>query len=234
VVFPLRARSALRRVDMVIAVSQAVRSTLLAAGLAPGEIAVVHDGIDPDEVRRAAEPRLGIRAALGLAPGTPLAVNVALLEPSKDHATLVRAAHAARVHSPTLHWVVGGAGPGRPALARDIERLGIADRVHLLGHVERVDALIGEGDVLVMSSKEEGLGSVVLHALALGKPVVTTAGGGLPEMVPPERVVPVGDAEALARAVVRAVEHPAAVPLPPQFTASAMAAGVLAVYRSLV
>jgi L-malate glycosyltransferase len=234
VVFPVRRRSALRHADMVIAVSHAVRSLLLAAGLAPGEIAVVYDGIDADDVRREARSPLGIRTTLGLPAGTPLAVNVAVLEPSKDHVTLVRAAHAARALHPTLRWVIAGAGPARPLIEREIARLGVGDRVHLVGHVEHPDALISEGDVLVMSSREEGLGSVVLHALALGKPVVATAGGGLPEMVPPDWVVPVGDAEALARAVVRAVEHPSVLPLAQQFTASAMAAGVLAVYRSLV
>jgi len=85
-----------------------------------------------------------------------------------------------------------------------------------------------------MSSKEEGLGSVVLHALALGKPVVATRAGGLPEIVPEQCLVPVGDADALAQTVVRALDHPSPFPLPPQFTAAAMARGVLAVYRSLV
>ena len=234
VVFPVRPRSALRRVDMIVAVSQAVRTALLAAGFPPGEIAVVYDGIDPDEVRRAAETSLGVRSRLGLAPGTPLAVNVAVLEPAKDHVTLVRAAHVARALRPTLHWVIAGTGPRRPELEREIERLGMADRVHLLGYVERADALIHESDVLVMSSKEEGLGSVVLHALALDKPVVATAAGGLPELVPQDCVVPIGDAEGLGRAVIRVLERPSPARLPGQFTASAMAAGVLAVYRSLL
>ncbi|HEX4574702.1 MAG TPA: glycosyltransferase family 4 protein, partial [Gemmatimonadales bacterium] len=89
-------------------------------------------------------------------------------------------------------------------------------------------------DVFVMSSEQEGLGSVVLHALALGKPVVATRGGGLPELVPGEWLVPVGDAEALARCVVRALAHPSLNPLAPRYTAAAMARGVVAVYRSLV
>src|SRR5206468_3678158 len=83
----------------------------------------------------------------------------------------------------------------------------------------QADALIAEADVFVMSSKEEGLGSVVLHARALGKPVVATAGGGLSEIVPARWLVPVGDADALARGGIEALDPPVPVPLPPQFTA---------------
>ena len=234
VVFPLRAGSALRHADAVIAISRAVQTGLVAAGIAPGRISVVPDGVDPEGVRAAAATPLAIRARLALADATPLAANIAALEPSKDQVTLVRAAQAARTLCPGLHWVIAGTGPDRSVLEREIRRLDVADRVHLLGYVEQADALIRESDVLVMSSKQEGLGSVVLHALALGRPVVAAAGGGLPEIVPAEWLVPVGDADGLARKVVRALEHPSPIPLPPQFTAAAMAAAVLALYRSLV
>jgi len=234
VVFPVGRRSALRRADVVIAISRAVNHVLIAAGVPPAEIVTVPDGVDPDEIQRAAAPALKVRTTLGLTPETPLVVNVAALERSKDQATLIRAAHAARAFRPDLHWLIAGEGPERGALAAEASRLQLIDRVHLLGHVVRADALIRESDVVVMSSRSEGLGSVVLHALALGKPVVATAGGGLPEIVPPAWLVPVGDAHALARKVVDALAHPAPTPLPQQFTASAMAAGVLAVYRSLV
>jgi glycosyltransferase involved in cell wall biosynthesis len=91
-----------------------------------------------------------------------------------------------------------------------------------------------EADVVVMSSREEGLGTVVLGALALGKPVVATSGGGLAEIVPGEWLVGVGDARALGEKVVEALKLPSLVPLPPQYTAASMARGVLAVYRSLI
>ena len=234
VVFPLRRRSPLRHADAVIAISQAVKAGLIGAGIAPGDITVIPDGVDPAAVRAAAAVPLGIRARLGVPDDTPLAANIAALERAKDQATLVRAAHAARALSPHLHWVIAGTGPERAALEREIARLDVAERVHLLGYVEHADALIRESDVLVMSSRQEGLGSVVLHALALSKPVVATAAGGLPDVVPAEWLVPVGDAGALARVVVRALDRPSPLPLPPQFTASATAAAVLALYRSLV
>jgi len=234
VVFPVRSRSSLHQADVVVAVSAAVQSTLVAAGVPPAEIVVVHDGIDQGEVRRAAEPSFGIRTTLGLPAGTPVAVNIAALEPAKDQRTLIHAARAARGSRPDLHWVIAGDGPERRALTVEVEKLDLADRVHLLGHVAHSDALLRESDILVMSSRAEGLGSVVLHALALGKPVVSTAGGGLVEIVPPRWLVPVGDADALAQRVIEALDHPSPAPLPERYTASAMAAGVLALYRSLV
>ena len=234
VVFPVRRRSALFRADHIVAISAAAQTVLVAAGVSPARIGVVPSGIDPDEVRAAAARPFGIRTRLGLPRHTPIAVNVAALEPAKDQATLVRAAHAARTLRPDLHWVIAGTGEERRKLEAQIGALDLADRVHLVGQVEQADALIGESDVLVMSSREEGLGSVVLHALALGKPVVATRAGGLPEIVPADWLVPVGDAEALAQTVVRALDHPSPFPLPPQCTVGAMARGVLAVYRSLV
>ena len=218
----------------IIAVSDAIKRVLVADGIAAAEIAIVPDGIDPVEVQHAAARALGIRARLGLPPLTPLAVNVAALVDHKDQRTLIRAAQHARAARADLHWAIAGDGPLRGSLAQEIARLDLRDRVHLLGYVEAADALIREADVFVMSSREEGLGSVILNALALDKPVVATAAGGIPEILPPEALVSVGDAEALATKVLQALDHPSRVPLPARFTARAMAQGVLAVYRSLL
>ena len=232
--FHVRRPSPWFRADRVIAISEAVRAVLLSDGLSPGTLTVIPSGIDPAEVTRASHQPLDIRRRLGLAPGTPLAVNVAALVDHKDQRTLVRAAAAARASAPDLHWVVAGEGELRPALEREIGALGVADRVHLIGYIPEADALIREGDVFVMSSKEEGLGSVVLNALALGKPVVATRGGGLPEVVAAEWLVPVGDPAALATKVVAALGSGTLSRLPKRFTALAMSASVLALYQSLI
>jgi glycosyltransferase involved in cell wall biosynthesis len=233
--FHIRPRSNWFRADRLIAVSAAVQRVLVADGVSPRDITVIHDGIDPDEVRSRAATPYGIRRRLGLAPGAPLAVNVAALVDHKDQCTLIRAAALARAQRPDLHWAIAGDGPLRPTLEREIAAANLGDRVHLLGYVPEADALIREADVFVMSSKEEGLGSVILHALVLEKPVVATAGGGIPEVVPAEFLVPVGDASALAAKVVDSLTHPASpIPFPAQFTAKSMADATLALYRSLV
>lgn len=231
--FPLRWPRAWIAADCVIAISEAVRRALTADGVPDGHIRVIPDGVDADEVRRAGHVPLGIRQRLGLAPATPLAVNVAALVDHKDHATLVRAAHAARAAQPDLHWVIAGDGPRRAALQRQINELQLASHVHLLGYIEEADALIREANVLVMSSREEGLGSVVLQALALGTPVVATRAGGLGEVVAPEWLVDVGDAAALGARVTAALRHPPAVALPERFTIGAVTSAVVATYRTL-
>lgn len=233
--FHVRPRSAWFRATAVIAVSEAVKRVLAADGVPPDRITVIPDGIDPEEVRAAAVHRLGIRARLGLPPSTPLAANVAALVDHKDHRTLVRAAAHARAARPELHWVIAGEGDMRPAVEREIAAHGLGDRVHLLGYIPEADALIREADVFVMSSKEEGMGSVILHALALERPIVATAAGGIPEVLPPACLVPVGDAASLGEKVVSVLTRPPSpVPLPQKFTAKSMAQATLALYQSLV
>lgn len=232
--FAVGPRSPWRRTDHIIAISDAVRRVLVDSGVPADRISVVPSGIDPDEVRRAAAPEIHPRRTLGLAPDTPIAVTAGALVGHKDHQTLVRAAHHARATRPDLHWLVAGDGELRGALEQQINELGVGDRVHLMGYLQEVDPLIREANVFVMSSKEEGLGSVVLHALALGRPIVATRGGGLPEMLPAAALVDVGDAQALGDKVVATLAHPPSpYPLPPRFTAQAMAAGVVARYRAL-
>jgi glycosyltransferase involved in cell wall biosynthesis len=232
--FHVRAGSAWHTANRIVAISEAVARVLVADGVPPDRITVIPDGIDPAEIQANASRPLGIRTRLSLAPHTPLAVNAAALVDHKDQITLVRAAREARPLRPDLHWLIAGEGERRGALEAEIARLALGDRVHLLGYINEVDALIREADVFVMSSREEGLGSVILHALALGKPVVSTAAGGIPEILDPRSLVPVADAHALAHKVVATLAAPTPSSLPDRCTAKAMAQATLALYRSLV
>ena len=232
--FHVRSGSPWFSAQRIVAVSEAVQRVLLADGVPSGLVTVIPDGIDPAEIRGNAARPLDIRRRLSLPPHAPLALNAAALVGHKDQITLIRAAAQARALAPDLHWAIAGEGERRPALAAAIARAGLGDRVHLLGYITEIDALIREADVFVMSSKEEGLGSVILHALALGKPVVSTAAGGIPEILGADALVPVADHTALAHRVVDMVAHPVATSLPDRFTAKSMTRATLALYRRMV
>jgi glycosyltransferase involved in cell wall biosynthesis len=229
-----------RRAARVIAVSSAVADVLTDDGVDPNRIQVVHSGIDIEATRRA-EP-FGLRTHLGLAPDTLLACTVGALVPHKDHATLLHAARLLAADFPALHWVIAGEGELRPVLQWLAAEVGVTDRVHLLGHVSQPLGVIADADIYVMSSREEGLGTSVLDAMAVGIPVASTSAGGLPEMLHEGGgiLVPPRNPDALARAVrrilcdgelrKRLVEQ--ASRTVESFSAERMAGEVLTVYRS--
>lgn len=205
--FPLRNRFFWTRADRVIAISDAVADVLVQSGISRERISVIHSGIALEEIRKATP--LGARDLLGLAPDTRVAVNVAALVPHKDHANLVAAAGHLANRQPNLHWVIAGEGELRPALETQIGQLGLQSRVHLMGHVASPERLIADADVFVMSSRQEGLGTSVLEAMALGIPVASTTAGGLPEMLGADSglLVRPADPRALAEAVARILEN---------------------------
>ena len=239
--FHLRRRGCWGRAAKIIAISHAVGDVLVADGIAPDRVEIVHSGIALDEVRRTS--RLGIRARLDLPPDALIAANVAALVPHKDQATLVRAAGRLAEPLPSLHWVIAGEGPERAELERLRASLGLEHCVHLLGHLEEPARLVADADCFVMSSREEGLGTSVLEAMALGIPVASTTAGGLPEMLRDGAglLVPPADPAALADGVARLLGEPAlardvaarAAVTVEGFSAARMAEAVRSVYRSL-
>ena len=240
--FHLRRRGYWGRAARVIAISNAVAEVLVEDGIEPDRIVVVHSGIALEDLR--ATPKLGIRARLRLGSNALVAANVAALVGHKDHATLIRAAARLADRFPSLHWVIAGEGAERPALEQLREDLALNGRVHFLGHLDEPARLIADADCFVMSSRDEGLGTSVLEAMALGIPVASTAAGGLPEMLRDGAglLVPAADPEALAAAVGRLLSEPLlvrglvaqAAATVQGFTAARMAEAVRSVYRSLV
>jgi len=239
--FPLRRLWPWLRARRVVAILSAVRAVLIRDGIPPARISVVHSGISPAEV--IAVTPLDLRAQLRLPRESKLAVNVAALVDHKDHLTLLRAARDLVSDFPTLHWVIAGEGDRRRALESEITDLGLSKRVHLLGAVSQVSALIAAADLFVLSSRQEGLGSSILDAMALGIPVVATTAGGIPELVTPGTGVlsPPGDPRALADSVRRVLQDTqlriqlaaAGRQRATEFTDDRMAAELLRVYRSV-
>jgi glycosyltransferase involved in cell wall biosynthesis len=118
----------------------------------------------------------------------------------------------ALVEVPGVDLVVAGDGPERPALERRVAELGLNGRVRFLGSVPRetVLRLFRAADGSVLPSRWENFPHTVVEALAVGCPVIATAVGGVPEVVRDGQnglLVPPGDPEALARAVLALISE---------------------------
>ena len=150
----------------------------------------------------------GISARNGVSPyggRAPRLLCVGRLIPIKGHLVLLRALAQARGRVPGLVLDVAGRGPLEPALKAYARELGIEEAVNFLGFVAPVQVAIEDVAIVVVPSLGEGFGMVALEAMERARPVVVSSVGGLPEIVEHGQtgfVVPAGDAEALADAIV--------------------------------
>jgi glycosyltransferase involved in cell wall biosynthesis len=155
---------------------------------------IVHYGIDPDgspEQYRGNEPRL---------------LCVGRLIPIKGHIVLLRAFAEARREVPGLQLEIAGRGPLEPALRALAKELEVEDAVRFLGHVAPIQRAIEQAAAVVVPSMGEGFGMVALEAMERARPVIAAEIGGLGELVEDGVtgvLVPAGEAEPLARAIVR-------------------------------
>ena len=203
--FRLGSRAASRwkydRADALIAISRAVADVMVASGIARSRITVIPSGIDlARRIDRVSDDVIG---AMGVRRGSPLVVNVAQFVPHKDPLTFVDAIAAARTRVPDLQALMVGDGPLLESARAAINRLGLTDTLHLVGYRTDADAILAAADVVALSSREEGLGTVLLDALSLGKPIAATTAGGIPEIVTADcgLLTPVGDGRALGDAI---------------------------------
>lgn len=166
-----------RKADGLVAVSKALRRDMADMGMGEEKIAVHYAGVDRDifkPVDRAAAKR-------ELEVDGPLIVSVGALIPLKGQHLLVEAMQDI---SGAELWLVGE-GPERPRLEKQIETLGLGDRVTLLGSQPhgQVARLLQAADVMALPSEREGMANAWLEALASGTPVVITDVGGAGEIV---------------------------------------------------
>jgi glycosyltransferase involved in cell wall biosynthesis len=200
------------RATALIAVTERVRREVLAHGIGrPDRVVVVPLGLDLDTMQAAPARRGELRAELGLTAATPLVGIVARLVPIKAHETFLQAARDVAAARPDAVFLVAGDGERRGALEAMAGELGLGGRVRFLGWRADLDRLYADLDVVVLTSKNEGSPVALIEAMAAGRPVVSTRAGGVEDVVTDQvtgRVVPVGDAAAVARAVVGLLDDP--------------------------
>lgn len=198
-------RALSRATDAMIAVSESEAALIGDLCLCPADrVVVVPNGIDLDAPPR--HPR-DLRTGLGLAPDTRLVGFIGRLAPQKAPEVLVQ---AARWLPADVHVALVGGGPQQDRLATGIHTAGVADRVHLVGHVPEAAGLLDQFDLLALPSRWEGAPYVPLEAFRAGVPVVATDVVGTRDVVDDHTgwLVPVDDPAALATACRDVLERP--------------------------
>lgn len=156
-------------------------------GIEPSRIRVIYNTLDPRSYRPVTGRDPALAAALGLAPEDFVIAAVAVLRDEKDHPTLLHAMRHVVDGLPAARLLVVGDGPDRPALEALTRRLGLVENVRFLGSRTDVLALLGVADVATLSSYTiENFPYAILEAMAVGRPAVCTAVGGLAEMIEDE------------------------------------------------
>ena len=198
-----RILAAARRCQGVMTASAALRARLLAAGIAPAHVEVNYNGVDGRLFHPA--DRQAARAALGLPDDGRWLLYVGNLKVAKGCVDLVDAFITLAPEFPDLRLALVGGGAARAEIDRQVEAAGLQARVRCVGKAPHstLPTWMAAADLLCLPSHSEGVPNVVLEAMACGVPVVATAVGGIPEVVPPAAgiLVPPGDAAALQQAL---------------------------------
>jgi len=209
------------------------------------QYAVVPSGVPTAALRAAAPSRAAARARLGLAAGAFVVAGVGRLVPIKGFDLLVAALPDVLARVPSTQVVLVGDGAERAALQARAAALGVGDRLRITGAVTDVTVYLAAADVLVAPSRNEGMGRVLVEALALGVPVVGTAVGGIPDVIVDGEcgvLVPPEDPPALAEALAdlgldvarRAKLAAAAAPHAEAFSTAVAGAAMTSIYDRLV
>jgi glycosyltransferase involved in cell wall biosynthesis len=198
-------RSGLRLASAALATSQTMESEVEAFFPEQTIKVTIPNGVDTEEFRartRTCDP--SARAYWPMEKGS-VAISVGRLSHEKNPVLLIDAwAKLPAIVRHKAHLVFIGDGPMKDVIERRAEALGIASTVSLQRSTDKVSDFYNVADLFVLPSDREGLSNAMLEAMSSGLPIVMTAVGGfewVSEAPPCGIVVPVGDAEALSKAI---------------------------------
>ena len=254
---PIKDRWSTRRkyssdeVDRFVAISYFIGQMLVEYGLPQERVSVVRSAVDhrPYEGLNRKECASKWRRQLEIDESLFLFGSASALSEQKAPDILVQSLALLRDQSQAkvgFHCVFAGVGDMKDELLKLTKKLELENYVTFAGFVDDIPELLSALDCLVLPSRNEGLGTLVLEAMLAGTPVVGCSVGGIPEMVHQEEtglLVPPENPEALAQAMARMMSEPALREksveaarklVRAQFSLDSMVEGNWAVYQHVV
>jgi glycosyltransferase involved in cell wall biosynthesis len=203
-------RISLRSADRVVSVCQAFAPRLVAYGVRPERIRVLHNAVAPAR-SVSFDEQAQLRSQLGIGGSDAVILAVGRLSQEKGHADLLRALAQLPRGDKVWRLVLVGTGPEREGLERLTRALGLTQHVVFAGFHADVAAYFAIANIFVLPSHTEGSSNVLLEAMLAGVPIVATRAGGNGEIVLDGKtglLVPVGEPQPMSDAVARLLAEP--------------------------
>ena len=230
--------------DAALAVSADCRSTM--PQKIQARVRVLEHGIDADAVLNSLNQGQRVREELGIADDASVIGTVANLREQKNYPLMLGAAKSVLADHPNLVFLAVGQGPLEASLKQLHDELGLGDRFRFLGFRSDATDVMAALDVFMLGSHHEGLPVALMEAMTLGLPIVSTAVGGIPEMVTDDhegRLVADGSERELTQALIEVIEdadlrarygEQSRATALERFSAAAATAEVEAIYREVL
>lgn len=199
----------------VVANSNAVKQTVIAAGTPAEKITVVYNGLDSARLIPRVTSRGEILSLLGLRLDENrrfVSIVANMRHEVKDYPMLLRAARRVVDAEPEAAFLLAGEGELTDSLRALAAELGVEQSTYFLGRCERVAELLNVSEICVLSSKAEGFSNSILEYMAAGRPVVVTNVGGASELVTEGEtgyLVASGDDAGMASRIISLLADPA-------------------------
>ncbi len=197
--------------DGYITTGEMIREHLIGKGIHADRVVSIPTGVDLGKFSAGVDGNR-IREEFGIAPDTFLVSMIGVLRSWKRHDVYLESIRLLKDRRIPAYGLIVGDGPQREMIAADVVRGGLADRVTLTGYRDDVPEIVVASDVVLLTSDRfEGVPQAILQAMAMGRPVIASPVGGIPEVVRPEEtglLCPAGDVPAYAEALSRLAGDP--------------------------
>jgi glycosyltransferase involved in cell wall biosynthesis len=224
-------------------VSESTRRFLVAHENVPeGRTTTIHNGVDLTKNQPRPEQRQAARRAWDLPENGPVIAGIGRLTYQKNFALFLEVAAEIVRRYPSATFVLAGTGEDEAALRAQAEALGLGTRVRFLGYVADMSALYPALDMLLLTSRYEGLPITILEAMACGVPIVASRLDGVQEVLGDGQdcaLVPEGQRDGYVTRVDELLSQPALAQryadaalakVRAQYSAEAMTRAVEAIY----
>jgi glycosyltransferase involved in cell wall biosynthesis len=197
-------------IKKILCVSNKIKEVLDESLTDKNKSITVYSGINPAKFNLNSNNSL-LREKFKLADDAIIVGNTSALADHKDYYTFLRTAKKVHEQNSRVHFFIIGNGPMESELMVYVNQHDMSEYVHFTGFLTNLPEVLPTLDIFLMTSKEEGLGTSLLDAMACKVPIVATHAGGIPEIVIHQKtglVSPIGDDSKLSKELLYLIAHP--------------------------